>query len=299
MMYSRKYIKEKDNFIYFMKLISFDIGIKNMGYCIFEISGNVPLIKSWDIINLINIEKKIDKCNCKLKNNEICNKKASYYDDNNYYCRTHVKKSNKNVLEKEIKISKNKKIDELKEIANENKMNINFDQKKDNIIDEMNKEIKNKFLQKVREKKIKTTQDYDLIELGKKMKEEFNKIEEFEGITDVIIENQISPIANRMKTLQGMVAQYFIMINDEIKIEFISSSNKLKHFEVEKKDYKENKKNSVYYCNKVLKSNEKNYEKYINYLDNYKKKDDLADSFLQGIWYLKFKNTLCSELRII
>ena len=32
-----------------------------------------------------------------------------------------------------------------------------------------------------------------------------------DDIDTVIIENQISPIANRMKTLQGMIAQYFIM----------------------------------------------------------------------------------------
>ena len=43
-----------------MKLVSFDIGIKNMAYCVFEISGNMPFISSWDIINLTdqeNIEK--------------------------------------------------------------------------------------------------------------------------------------------------------------------------------------------------------------------------------------------------
>lgn len=45
----------------------------------------------------------------------------------------------------------------------------------------------------------------------------------------VIIENQIGPLANKMKTIQGMLTQYFIMHNVET-IEFISSSNKLKHW---------------------------------------------------------------------
>ena len=45
----------------------------------------------------------------------------------------------------------------------------------------------------------------------------------------IIIENQISPIANRMKTLQGMIAQYFIM-RGNAHIAFISSANKLKLF---------------------------------------------------------------------
>ena len=47
-------------------------------------------------------------------------------------------------------------------------------------------------------------------------------------IDRVIIENQISPIANRMKTVQGMLSQYFLMSNDKLDIEFISSINKLK-----------------------------------------------------------------------
>ena len=282
-----------------MKLISFDIGIKNMGYCIFELSGNIALIKSWDIINLIKSENNVIKCNCKLKNNNECNNKASYYNKSKYYCKTHIKNTGMKVIEKEIKINKNKKIDELKEIAKEyNIIEIDFKKKKEEIVNELNELFKNKFLHKIREKKTKSSQEYDLIDLGKRIKEEFNKEEDFEGATNVIIENQISPIANRMKTIQGMVAQYFIMKNDNINIDFISSSNKLKHFDVDKKNYQENKKNSVYYCNKVLKNNEKIYNEYINYLDNYKKKDDLADSFLQGVWYLKFKENICKELII-
>ena len=40
-----------------------------------------------------------------------------------------------------------------------------------------------------------------------------NKLIENQTPTHVIIENQISPIANRMKTIQGMITQYFIMKN--------------------------------------------------------------------------------------
>jgi hypothetical protein len=50
------------------------------------------------------------------------------------------------------------------------------------------------------------------------------------------------PIANRMKTLQGMIAQYFIM-NNVINIEFISACNKLKDFNTNKNTtYSERKK---------------------------------------------------------
>ena len=39
------------------------------------------------------------------------------------------------------------------------------------------------------------------------------------------------PIANRMKTIQGMIAQYFIDKNVKL-IKFISASNKLKNFKM-------------------------------------------------------------------
>ena len=108
----------------------------------------------------------------------------------------------------------------------------------------------------------------------------------------VLIENQISPIANRMKTIQGMLAQYFIMDMDEIDIKFISSQNKLKYFYKAKQsntsnirhEYKDNKKNAILFSIEML-------EKY--HLDSWKqildtsKKDDLADAFLQGIWYIE------------
>ena len=51
----------------------------------------------------------------------------------------------------------------------------------------------------------------------------------YSKIDTVIIENQISTLASRMKTLQGMITQYFIMKNIP-QIEFISASCKLKLF---------------------------------------------------------------------
>ena len=56
----------------------------------------------------------------------------------------------------------------------------------------------------------------DLVEIGWNMKKHLDKIKDctMKNIKYVLIENQISPIANRMKTIQGMLAQYFIMRTD-------------------------------------------------------------------------------------
>jgi hypothetical protein len=280
-----------------MKLISFDIGIKNMAYCVFDISNNIPYVSSWDVINLINKEDTRAKCNCYLKKgNKICNKNALYYKDNNYYCKTHSSQSGLKIPEKEIKIPKSISVQKLKEIYIKEKIKYDEKNKKEINIEVLREYYDKNYLKIIKKEKNKSSNDYDLIELGRLIKEKFNEIEDFNDITNVIIENQISPIASRMKTIQGMVAQYFIMRFERINIEFISSCNKLKYFTTDKTDYKQHKKDSIYFTNLLLENNEY-YTKYVEDFNKNKKKDDLADAFLQGIWYIKFKNN--SEINII
>ena len=91
-----------------------------------------------------------------------------------------------------------------------------------------------------------------------------------------------------MKTLQGMISQYFIMRNENIKIEYVSSQNKLKEFAESSKKltYKDRKLKGIEICLNLLNGQEESFTKLFQ---NHKKKDDLADSYLQGIWYLRNK----------
>ena len=136
--------------------------------------------------------------------------------------------------------------------------------------------------------------DIDLVALGRALKVRFDSLfNNVVGLDRVVIENQISPIANRMKTLQGMIAQYFIMKNDAVRIEFVSASNKLKFVldKEEKEDtdgltYNQRKKLGVKRCECFIKDT---YLEWYQFFTNNKKKDDLADAFLQGKWYLQHK----------
>ena len=122
--------------------------------------------------------------------------------------------------------------------------------------------------------------DMNLVVLGRNMNEEFNIIFDKHKIDYVIIENQISPIANRMKTIQGMIAQYFIMKQTET-IDFVSSSNKLKGFtqNSKKMTYKE-RKNAGIEIIRTLAINKTFLSKWIDFFNKHTKKDDLADCFL-------------------
>ena len=120
-------------------------------------------------------------------------------------------------------------------------------------------------------------------------------LDHLSSIDTVIIENQIGPLANKMKTIQGMLSQYFIMKNNYINIDFISSFNKLKDFTKElvkekdaKLDYKERKKLGIQICNDLI-HKENQYNIWIDMFNKHKKKDDLSDCFLQGYWYMNNK----------
>ena len=109
-----------------------------------------------------------------------------------------------------------------------------------------------------------------------------------EHIDCVIIENQIGPLALRMKTLQGMIMQHFIEENVDT-IKEVSSSNKLREFIGNKHtSYNERKKESIKATLKII--NESfNYSKWYEFFSKHKKKDDLADCFLQAKWYINKK----------
>ena len=57
-----------------------------------------------------------------------------------------------------------------------------------------------------------------------------------------------------------------------------------------KEKYKQHKKDSIIICSQFLEKND-HLKEWIESM-NSPKKDDLADCFLQGIWYLKHKNII-------
>jgi hypothetical protein len=102
----------------------------------------------------------------------------------------------------------------------------------------------------------------------------------------MIIENQIGPLALRMKMIQGMIMQHFIEINCNI-IKEISPTNKLKEFSTKKKtSYSERKKLGIQITRNLLNENN-NISEWKVHFEKHNKKDDLADSYLQGLWYIK------------
>lgn len=310
------------------KLISFDIGIKNLAYCIFDTSP--CKIIDWNVLDISREESESDNiifCSCLLSQNQKtknqktnkpeikCKKKAKYQKDNHFFCESHAKKSGffLPTQTKQFSLSFLKKLSLEKLLETEleffpkNKEEEKEEKKKETKI-EKTERIYRQFQQKklVLITKVKKG-TVDLIEIGRNLHKQLSSLNHLDGIEYVLIENQISPIANKMKTIQGMVAQIFIM-RDVPHIEFISSVNKLRGFskvststdkekeksgEKEEKsgenpnpNYKQHKKDGITYCRQWLQHDL--FCSWNSFFDKYpKKQDDLADSFLQGIWYLQ------------
>jgi len=292
-----------------MKIVSIDVGIKNMAYCVLSSTvepASQPKVEIWDIMNVA--EETPSKC---IRCTKIT--PAKFKKNEMFYCLKHAKGEKQYTIPTSelthAHINK-QKIAQLILLAE--KYKIKYDKehmKKPDLVSLFHKYIEDTCFEKAAQV---NASNVDLITVGRNIQKKFDAA--FDSIsheiTHVVIENQISPIANRMKTIQGMVAQYFIMKNPSIMIEFVSSSNKLKTVatsaaavsseeeeeeeedpvpvqdeettNTKKLDYAGRKKKGVSICLELLKDD----NAMTSYFKTHKKKDDLADAFLQGIWYM-------------
>ena len=339
------------NHLFTMRIISFDVGIKNLAYCVFSISAtshspsyenhSIPerrmsggsvqqssqikwSIPEWTCANLLSSSETpiANKYCChpikgkrKTDAEHPCNKTAKWLvpnDADKSYCELHAKMHGEWIIPKRAHsashINKLKLVDLEKEYAG---IYLNVDtsptakkMKKSELVERIVAYYESKCYRSATENvvKAKTAGETDLITIGRAIRRQLDGDPAIEGSTHVIIENQISTIAARMKTIQGMIAQYFIMrFGDAVYIEFVSSHNKLKGFVENKKEceggkktpsYKANKADGIAVCRRFFEANSE-MEDWTAEFDKSKKRDDLADCFLQGIWYLNSNKIIC------
>jgi hypothetical protein len=285
-----------------MRLLSWDVGILNLSYCLIEYDNNEKWkIIDWDIINLTDRHKtvcyncgvkssflqtilnkntiytcknhmKYININCDEFNNifcedmsskccfigkKKCEKKSKYKNENNYYCNTHAKGI----------YNKIKKSYELKEFTKKNVRDLSID--------------------KLRLRLIRILDDKHILWTA----------------NSVLIENQPSLKNPRMKAISSTLYDYYLIrgiidkkiTNSNIElVKYMCPSNKLKLADDgdtqklvklkgdEAKTYKLTKALGIKYCKEMI----KNEEYWINHFNSFKKKDDMADSFLQGIYFI-------------
>jgi hypothetical protein len=235
-------------------IASFDVGIKNLAFCVMQYNDENPVgkqfpIQQWKNIDLTDNECITDKVCCaklKTKKDKDGNpvRQAKLCVDKMFYCATHnpdktkykIKKSPKayNIPLKTSCITLAKRLDEFEEL---------WKTKVDHII-----------IEKQYTKNRKMITQSDLVFSYFILKHVMNDMSRIKDVRFIHAKNKLNVYTGPKVTI------------------------KLKN----PKDRR--KKMAIEYCKYMLKNDKKN----LNYLTKFPKKtDDLSDSFLQGAWYLK------------
>ena len=137
----------------------------------------------------------------------------------------------------------------------------------------------------------------DLLRISTSCIEKLKQLD-IRNIKSVYIENQPALKNPIMKSIQMIIYTYFIMngLMDETtdirNVQFINARNKLNVYQGEpikcekKNKYSKNKWLSIEYTKKMIINEDK---KYIELFTLSKKKDDLADAYLQGVYCIQKK----------
>lgn len=313
------------------RIISWDVGIIHLAYCVLEIyipevdSKDKPQIRiiDWDEINLIDDDRITLKCCGHTKNDEVCGKNAKFYiqllDGVTMvgYCKTHLAQHTDNFSEEDVN-------ELFSEIEAGEDHTCTYTQRTNKLCgkkakyatvpetdsffctahhkSELGKKLKLYSPQPIKNlivKKYPTAQlQLNLMVKLDALVEHFAKLH----ISEVVIENQPSYKNPKMKSIANTLFDYFLLrgVIDQVHqmeitmIKMMAPCNKLKlnndntlavfkKNKDSKKKYKLTKELGIQYTRQLLSDDKAQLE----YLDLYKKKDDICDAYLQGRYYLE------------
>ena len=255
-----------------VKIISIDVGIKNLAYCCLESTVSGIDIIDWDIINIM---ENMNPICCNTFRNKPCSKVASYS------------------IKDKTKINTINTINTVDAI-NTNDSTIYFCNKKTCI-----KKMEALYTKKnIKTYKKKTCTNTSIQELCVKLLTKLQQLQhKLLQVDSVIIENQPVLKNPTMKSIQMILYTFFTehgLMEQNSPISFIklfSARNKLKTYDgptvpcTLKNKYNKRKFLSIEYTKYFIKQNKKWYDFFLSHT----KKDDLADCYMQGIYYITYK----------
>ena len=277
-------------------ILSFDVGIINLAYCLFTRENNEYKIIDWEIINLT--DREFTKCKCGLK--------ASFINNNEYYCKVHIKKCEilKSFEELFLHNCENKCCHLVKGNYCGRKSTYNYDNQYYCVTHAKNKYKLLQTLYKNKPFKNKSVSSLNFDDTRLKLLQTLDSKKELFKADIVLIENQPALKNMVMKSIANGIYDFYTMrgiMDKEItksnitKVKFLCPSNKLKIVNdgetkkitllksnnIESKTYKLTKSLGIKYTNELI----AHLPEWIEYLNKQKKQDDLCDAYLQGCYY--------------
>lgn len=249
-----------------MKLVSFDVGLRNLAYCVMEGKNrsNVKIL-SWDLIDVMAEGSGFEdnpKCH-------KCKKAANYTNTTIYACGRHKTGSGKPVTKTSLT---KKTLEEL----NKEVVDITGKTKKE-VVEKLYKHYSANVWKRC-VKSAKQTSVVDLAPLIAKSLESRRNI--WKDADLIALEQQPD---KRMLCVQAMIHMWFVC--QGFKCKGVSAVHKLTNIvtvDDHTKTYKGRKSTGIIHAQELVPTQELK-----TYMMKHPKKDDLADSFLQGLWVLE------------
>lgn len=251
-----------------MKLVSFDIGLRNLAFCVLEgtTRKNVK-ITHWDLIDVMAESAGHDKPLC-FK----CKKPGNWIrGDETYACTIHKTKTGKAPTKKSLT---EKTIDELK--IEGSKVGITGITKK-SLVDSLYKH----YISNVWKRCVKSSKSTSVVDISVPIADCLEARKHMWKDADIIALEQQPD--KRMLCVQAMIHMWFVC--NGFRCKGISATHKLTNIvtlDDNTKTYKGRKKTGIVHAQELVPTAELK-----SYMMKHPKKDDLADCFLQGLWVLE------------
>lgn len=255
-----------------MKLVSFDVGLRNLSYCVIEGTSRKDVkILDWNIIDVLGEKAGIGAARCHRCSAAACYEHAS---EGIFACSKHTPKQKEKITKSSLG---KKSVHELQCEIETTGIRTDLPKTKKSDLVTL---LFNHYRQNTWKKCVKSSMSGSVLDLAPALIASLDaRTNSWKGADLIVIENQPE---RRMYAVQAMLQMYFCTKN--FVCHGISASHKLSNI-VTIDDvvhtYRGRKKTGIVHAYALVpKENQEHFEKH-------KKKDDLADSFLQGLWALE------------
>jgi hypothetical protein len=246
-----------------MKLVSFDVGLRNLAFCVLEGTSRSDLkITGWDLIDVMAEMGGLDKPLC-----HKCKKPACWVQQTIYACTRH--KGVTGITYTKSCLSKKTK-EELLAMGVQGKT-------KKELVDKLYATSS----QAVWKRCVKSAKQGSVVDLAPAISASLQaRMNLWKGSNLIVFEQQPD---KRMLCVQGMLHMWFV--TQGYKCKGVSAIHKLTNMVTIQdvtKTYKGRKKTGIVHAAELVPTEELKI-----FMLKHPKKDDLADSFLQGLWVLE------------